>query len=253
MSTHHTEGIQWMKSVTTALTVLELVASKQPVGVSELARLTAQPKSTVQRSLSTLAATGWIERDELNCQSWITTGKLLTLAVSGGALDLREQAAPVMRELMKITQENVHLSIRSGNSISIIDKLECEQVVRLFDPIGEFFPIHACSTGKAILAWTDEEEVGTVIAAGLENFTDGTITDPDEFRRELAAIRDRGYAVNLGEWRSEVRGIAAPVLTAGGRPRAAISIAVPAHRLPEDSVKTLGPIVASIVGQLKVT
>jgi IclR family acetate operon transcriptional repressor len=242
-----------MKSVTTALTVLELVASRQPVGVSELARELAQPKSTVQRSLETLSGTGWIERDEQNPQAWITTGKLLTLAVRGGALDLREQAGPVMRELMRLTQENVHLSIRSGNSISIIDKLECEQLVRLFDPIGEFFPIHACSTGKAILAWTDEAEVDAVIEAGLQNFTDGTITDPDDFRKELAKIREQGFSVNLGEWRSEVRGIAAPVLTAGGRPRGAISIAVPAHRLPEESVKTLGPIVASVVSQLRVT
>jgi IclR family acetate operon transcriptional repressor len=125
--------------------------------------------------------------------------------------------------------------------------------VRLFDPIGEFFPIHACSTGKAILAWTDEAEVDAVIEAGLQNFTDGTITDPDDFRKELAKIREQGFSVNLGEWRSEVRGIAAPVLTAGGRPRGAISIAVPAHRLPEESVKTLGPIVASVVSQLRVT
>lgn len=35
---------------------------------------------------------------------------------------------------------------------------------------------------------------------------DGTTTDPDEFSKELALIRERGYAVNLGEWRSEVPG-----------------------------------------------
>lgn len=242
-----------MKSVTTALSLLELVAANQPIGVSELARHVGQPKSTVQRSLFTLASEGWIERDEHNQQSWITTGKLLTLAVRGGALDIREQAAPVMRELMKLMQENVHLSIRAGNMMSIIDKLECDQVVRLFDPIGEFFPIHACSTGKAILAWTDENEVEEIIAAGLEDFNERTITSPEAFRKELALIRDRGYAVNLGEWRSEVRGIAAPILTAGGRARGAISIAVPAHRLPEESVKTLGPKVASIVGKLTAT
>jgi IclR family acetate operon transcriptional repressor len=239
-----------MRVVTTAFRVLEEVAVHQPVGVSELARLLAEPKSTVQRALLALHEVGWVEQEPAGSRRWRQTTKLLALASRGGGVDLRERSLPVMRELSDRTDENIHLSVRSGYFITIVEKLESAKVVRPHDPLGVLAPIHASSTGKAILAWSDPDDVEEVISAGLARFTQQTVTDPDAFRRELHTIREVGYSVNTGEWRDEIRGVAAAIIEADGRARAAISIAVPTHRMPDSDFPALGRLVATTVARL---
>lgn len=239
-----------MRAVTTAFRVLEEVALHQPVGVSELARLLGEPKSTVQRALQALHDVGWVEQEPGGTRRWVQTTKLLALASRGGGVDLRERAMPVMRELAAQTDENIHLSVRHGLGITIIEKLDSSKAVRPHDPLGVVAPVHATSTGKAILAWSDPADVEDVIAHGLAGFTARTLVDPDALRRELQAIRDSGYSINRGEWRDDIRGVAAPIIDADGRARAAISVAVPAHRLPDEATPALGDLVSRIVARL---
>lgn len=239
-----------MRVVRMAFQVLEHVAEHQPVGVTELARKLDLPKSTVQRALGTLHDLGWIEQEADGSRRWVQTTKLLVLSSRGGGLTLRERAMPVMRFLSERTNENVHLSVRSGTGVVIIEKLDSGSAVRLFDPLGVVAPIHASSTGKAILAWSDPEEIEERLAQPLESFTKRTIADPDALRRELTCIRRQGYAVNRGEWRDEVRGVAAPILDDNGRPLGAISLAVPAHRLPDRRIPATAALVVEAVGRL---
>lgn len=242
-----------MRAVTTAFHVLEQVAQHQPVGVSDLSRSMELPKSTVQRALLALQELGWVEQEPGGSRRWVQTTKLLALASRGGGLTLRERAMPVMRLLSERTDENVHLSVRNGLNVVIIDKLESSKTVRPFDPLGVVAPIHASSTGKAILAWSSPELVEQVITQGLAGYTGRTLVDADALRRELRTIRRAGYAVNRGEWRDDVRGVAAPIVDADGLAQAAISVAVPAHRLPERQVPDLGELVAGAVSRLSVT
>ena len=239
-----------MRVVTTAFHVLEQVALHQPVGVSELARTLDLPKSNVQRALGALQDLGWVEQETGGSRRWVQTTKLLTLASRGGGLSLRERAMPIMRELYDATDENVHLSVRSGFGMAVIEKLDSGRTVRPFDPLGIVAPIHASSTGKAVLAWSDQESVDEVIRHGMENFTRHTVVDAESLRRELRNIRRTGYAVNRGEWQDDVRGVAAPILDTDANPRAAISVAVPTHRLPDRAIPALGRLVAETVARL---
>lgn len=239
-----------MRAVTNALRVFERVAEQQPIGVSELARQLELPKSTVQRALLALHDLGWIAQETGEPRRWVQTTKLLALASRGGGLSLRERAMPVMQALRERTDENVHLSVRSGNGVVIIEKLESSSVVRLYDPLGVVAPVHASSTGKAILAWSDPAEVEEVLAQPLEGFTQRTVVDPDELRKELRSIRRHGYAVNRGEWREDVRGVAVPILDARGLAIGAISLAVPAHRLPDRRIPEVAEVVVELVSSI---
>ncbi|GAB3357881.1 IclR family transcriptional regulator [Modestobacter lapidis] len=241
-----------MRVVATVFQVLEEVAARQPVGVSDLARSLDLPKSTIQRALVSLHELGWVEQEPGGTRRWVVAIKLLVLAGRAGGLDLREQAMPVMRELSVLTDENVHLSVRSGRGVVIIEKLDSSKTVRLFDPLGVVAPIHASSTGKAILAWSDDDDIDQLLAESFERYTGRTLVDGNALREELRTIRELGYSVNRGEWRDDVRGVAAPILDAQGRPRAAISVAVPASRLPERRIPALGRLVAETVSRLSV-
>lgn len=129
------------------------------------------------------------------------TTKLLALASRGGGMSLRERALPVMQELLERTDENIHLSVRNDRGITIVEKLESSKVVRPHDPLGLVAPLHATSTGKAILAWSEPEVLDDVLAHGLEGFTARTLVDVDALHRELRAIREAGYSINLDKYR----------------------------------------------------
>lgn len=242
-----------MRAVTTALRVLEQVAAHQPVGVSELSRLMNLPKSNVQRALVALHDVGWVEQEPGGTRRWVQTTKLLALASRGGGLTLRERAMPVMRELSERTDENVHLAVLTGQGVAIIDKLDSSRSVRLFDPLGVVAPIHASSTGKAILAFTEPDIVERLLEGELDRYTNRTVVTGQALRRELRAIRRNGYSVNRGEWRDDVRGVAAPILDSAGKPQAAISIAMPASRLPDRQIPAMGELVRETVSKLSLS
>ena len=53
-------AVKALRSATRVLSVLEAVASLQPVGLAAVARHLDEDKSAVQRALATLAEDGWI-------------------------------------------------------------------------------------------------------------------------------------------------------------------------------------------------
>lgn len=232
-----------MQVVVAALRVLEEVITAQPIGVSELARRTGIPKSNVQRALLTLADEGWIQPDAEGTRGWVQAPKILALASRGLGNSMRDIARPAMQRLLSLTNENVHLNVRQADNIVVLDKLDSTHPVRVFDPLGTTIPLHASASGKAMLAWAGPDDIDDYIRRMPEQFTDATIVQPELLRRELEQIRELGYAFNRGEWRSEIRGIAAPILESSGAPRFAISLSIPSHRFPEDKVPEFAQLV----------
>lgn len=241
-----------MKSVETVLSVLEAVSVRQPVRVGELARELDVPKSTAQRALKTLEELGWVVAG--HDADWRLTTKAFTIGSRFAGLDLRTQVQPVMHEIWERTDENVHLAVRDGDMVTLIDKIDSRKAVRTFQGLGATAPLLATSTGKAIAAFLPDDERERLLAETLVAWTETTITDPDEMRAHLAEIREQGYAHNRGEWRSDVTAVAAPVLDMTGAPVAAISVSSPAHRITDELVTVYGQMLASfhdkmVVGQ----
>lgn len=235
-----------MRSVVTVFRILDEVASRQPVGVSELARILDLPKSTTQRGLNVLYELGWIRPEDSDTRRWSLTTKALSLGSQARELSLRELVLPVMRELQERTGENVHLAVPHGAWTVLIEKVDGSRSVRTFEQLGAFAPIYASATGKAILAHSTAEEVQAVIAQGLEAYTEHTITVAEDLREELQQIRTIGYAVNRGEWREDITAVGGAILDSRARPVAAISVSVPAHRLPASRVPSLGRLVRGV-------
>ncbi|MFE7134913.1 IclR family transcriptional regulator [Streptomyces sp. NPDC057638] len=243
-----------MQNVLNTLRVLEEVAERQPAGVAELSRALELPKSSVQRALVTLHTADWIRPAPGTPTRWLVTTKALRVGRrASGELGLRDIAVPVMEELRRRTDETVHLAIPEGGQIVLIERLETSKPVRIILPLGHNLPAHASANGKALLAAGPARTVEELVARGLERFTDASITDPGAFLGELAAIRERGYATNRGEWRDDVSAVAAAVTGAGGVPVASISVNVPTSRMTDESQLALGVAVreaARTVGEM---
>lgn len=221
-----------MQSVLNSLRIFEAVADCQPVGVSELARQLDLPKSTVQRSLRSLAAAGWICASGGEPTRWRLTTRALRIARKAvGELGLRVVALPVMEELNVASEESIHLVVPEGDQVVLIDRLDSPKPVRTFLELGVAVPLHGSANGKAVLAFSPKPFVDRLVETGLDRLTERTITDPDALRAELKLIRDRGYATNHAEWRDDVAAVAAAIVDADGMAVAGISISIPSHRM----------------------
>jgi IclR family acetate operon transcriptional repressor len=240
-----------VRNVLSTLRVLEEVASRQPIGVGELARVLDMPKSSVQRALVALDTAGWIRPASGGVTRWVVTTK--ALAVGGrasGDLDLRGAAVPIMEDLRRHTEETVHLTVPEGGNMVLIERLETDKPVRTSMALGHALPMHASANGKAVLANGSPEVVRQLLANELPRFTDTTITDPDELRAELAEILRRGFAVNHGEWRPDVGCVAAAVMGGHENPIATLSVNIPISRLTQESEVDFGAAVSEAASSL---
>jgi IclR family acetate operon transcriptional repressor len=240
-----------VRNVLSTLRVLEEVASRQPIGVGELARVLDMPKSSVQRALVALDTAGWIRPASAGVTRWVVTTK--ALAVGGrasGDLDLRGAAVPIMEDLRRHTEETVHLTVPEGGNMVLIERLETDKPVRTSMALGHALPMHASANGKAVLANGSPEVVRQLLANELPRFTDTTITDPDELRAELAEILRRGFAVNHGEWRPDVGCVAAAVMGGHENPIATLSVNIPISRLTQESEVDFGAAVSEAASGL---
>lgn len=247
-------GVNTLQSVINALRVLEGVAARQPIGVSELARELGLPKSSVQRALQTLHTAGWLHQAGTELTRWALTTKALHVAHHvGGDLSLRDVAVPVMEELRQETGETIHLEVREGKHAVLIERLETPKPIRIVLPLGVGAPMHGSANGKAILAHCPPEEIEQILAEGLPRYTDATIVDADALRAELADICRRGYATNIGEWRTDVAAVAAAILDSDGHAIASMSISTPIDRMPDTECPRYGALVCAAAGRVSTT
>jgi len=238
-----------MNNVLTVLDVLEAVSVQQPVGVSELARSTGLPKSTVQRSLETLLAAGWLQRGASGAWS-LTLKPAIVGQRAGNEWSLRDAAQPVMVGLRHETGETVRLWLRDGNDAVLIETIESAKAVRAIVPIGSRIALHASSAGKAILAAVSDEELNRYLAGDLHAYTERTIVKPAQLRKALDEVRARGYAQSNSEANADVGGVAAPILSPDKRPVAAIGVVLPMHRLSTDLAVQFGTLVEQAAAQV---
>ncbi|MEU8867257.1 MULTISPECIES: IclR family transcriptional regulator [Streptomyces phaeochromogenes group] len=241
-----------MKSVTRSLRILEAVAQHQPVTVGELTKLFGLPKSTVQRTLVTLAEAGWLRANRKDTTRWEVGARVLAVrpaALQGSSL-FAAARDPMVRLRDKVN-ETIHLSVPDAlQCMVVVDRVDCDHAVRTFHTIGDTSPLHATATGRAVLAHLPKQDVEEFIARGLERYSETTPTDPEELRAELRRIRTDGYAFNGNQYRPGVCAIAAPVLDEDGTPLATVAISMPESRYDADKLPEWGRLVADATTEI---
>jgi DNA-binding IclR family transcriptional regulator len=164
-------------------------------------------------------------------------------------LDLRKVAPTFLKLLAGESGETVHLSVLDGFEVIYIDKIDSVQPIRAYSMVGGRAPAHAVATGKALLSVQGADFLRT-LPQPLARHTPNTVTDREVLIDELAKATRLGYAVNRGEWREGVGGVAAPVFNGFERPVAALGISGPLDRLSVARMRELAPRVVEITAQL---
>lgn len=151
--------------------------------------------------------------------------------------DLRTVGHAYLVRLNEITNETVHSAALDGAVITYADKVESRHSVRIESHVGRPVLKHCTGVGKAILSFLPPEELERHLAGmPFERFTPTTITDLDDFRRELQLTKERGYAVDDEEHERGICCIAVPIFGASGRVTRSLSVSAPTSRMPLDKL-----------------
>jgi IclR family transcriptional regulator, KDG regulon repressor len=229
------------KTVVKAFHLMELlVRADGPMSLTRLAGLTGLQKSNVHRLLSTLAALGYVRHGD---ESKLYEPSLRIWEVGQqvySRLNIASEARPHLRRLVQQTGESAHLAIFDEPDIVYLDKVETDNPVRAYTVVGGRAPAYCTASGKVLLAYQPAAVVRLVCKAARRHTPD-TIVDCPLLMRELAHVRQRGYAINLGEFRANVAALAAPVHGSGSAVIAAVGISGPLDRLQPRKIKSLAP------------
>jgi DNA-binding IclR family transcriptional regulator len=240
-----------LKSLDMALRVLEALDNGAPErGVSDLARELGVSKAAVYRILSTLAQRSYVTQNPATAQYAIGPRLRRFSHVATSKLDLQSVARPFMTELRDATLDTVHLAVLEGGEAVYIAKEDGLHPVQVASRVGARCPAHCVATGKALLAYAEPTVQERLLSGGLIRYTPLTHAEPDDFRQEMTRIQARGCAINRGEWRTEVRGVAAPIFDSTGRAVASIGVCSPASWMDDSRLGEACAQVTEIAGRL---
>lgn len=226
-----------MSSVKQVAKVLRLFVEEPSMGVAEMSRRLQMSRSWTYELAGEMADVDLLQKDERTGRYHLGFALMELGNIARARNELAEASRPILTGLAQVTKETTNVGVLTGSDVMIIDTVSAYPAQRLFSRLGSRIPSYATSVGKAILAYERPETVERVIAAGLEPLTPKTITDPDEFRRELELIRQRGHALNVEEIDRSVYCIGVPVFDSARHVIAGISIGGPSNRMNHDRLK----------------
>ncbi len=220
------------QTVLRAVALLKVFSDERPEwGLTELARASGLNKTTTFRLLTALESEGMVARAAQGDGYRLGPA---AVALGGQALrgsDLRAAAREVLEELAETSQETATLEVVVDGQILILDEVLGSHMLGNVQSLGTRWPLHATSTGKAILAHLPDADRDALLPRRLARLTPQTVTRLSELRRELALTRERGYAVVREELEAGFVAVGAPVRNYAGAVLGAISVGGPSVRL----------------------
>jgi DNA-binding IclR family transcriptional regulator len=238
------------KTLVKGVQLLEhLLDAGRPTGVSELARLSGLNPSNVHRTLQTWAALGFVAQDPASGAYHCTLRLFEWGCRVADAFDVRRAAREPLARLARSTQETIHLSVLDGAEIVYLDKVDSAQPVRAYSQVGGRAPAHCVATGKALLAYAPASVLDS-LPKPLPRPTSQTVRSLSALRTQLEQVHRVGYAVNRGEWRSDVSGLGAVIFDQYRNAIAAVGLSAPSARMDDARIASLGIALATAADEI---
>jgi DNA-binding IclR family transcriptional regulator len=244
-------------AVDRCLTVLETLAvAPSGLALGELAERLSLPKSAAFRVLHTLADRGYVDQDA-DRQHYRLSLKMATLGFRYlDAVSLPDLAQEALERLASRAGEYCRMAQVDGERLVWVARAQgATQGLRYDPPMGLDVVLHATATGKAWLATLPDADALRIACA--QGFAprpgqgQRAVRSPQALARELAATRERGYAIAVDEGEVGIVAIAAAFAPAGGAPAAGtVSIAGPRVRLDEARAAAIAPALLDAAREL---
>lgn len=237
-----------VQSVHRAFDLIEIVAAHGGhLAIGEIAAATDIPLPTIHRLLKTLVERGYMR--QMPNRRYALGFRLVPLGATASSM-VGVNTETLLAELVSELGETANLAILSGAHAEYVAQVPSRHSMRMFTEVGRQVELHCSGVGKALLAQLDDDQVRSVIdRVGLPAYTPHTLTTHTALFADLAAIRERGYAIDEEERESGVRCVAVPVgpdLTSW----MAMSVSGPLTRMTDEVVARAVPLLQSAAARL---
>ncbi len=242
---------QNVQSIERALDLLEQICTERSgLGITELSAQTELSKSTVHRLCGTLYDRGYLDKTE---DSRYKVGLKLIEVVSYyiNSLELQTEARPYLRAISSKLNLTAHLGVLDGDEVVYVEKMDMFSGIKLYSQIGFRVPAYCSSLGKCLLSRFSAEALEAALSnCNFEAFTEATTTSIAALKSELVGVRQRGWAIDNGEYDRELRCISAPIYDYRGEIIAAISASGSTDTLTNERIDAVAAYVKSIAEKL---
>ena len=188
---------------------------------------------TTYRLMKAMAEHGLLEPDGTGYRLGVT---LLHLGARvADDLEVRHVARPYLERLRDRTQENAELHVRHGCSRVPVEVVPSRLNLRTMGQVGVPFPVHVGASAKVLLAWLDADEAEALARGSHVGHGEDAEFDAARLARQLAQVRERGWASSDGEREVGVASVAAPVRDRFGMVVAALVLAGPSARMMQQT------------------
>ncbi|MBX9457949.1 MAG: IclR family transcriptional regulator [Rhizobium sp.] len=238
-------------AVEKASQVLDIVAAaKRYPTISELARETALPKSTVHGLCTTLVHLGLLIRRP--DQTYLLGPHILKWSNAfDRQTDVATEFAALWDQVDMFPDAIASLGIPDGTDIVFIAARQTHAIERFAIRPGMRIAAPYCAAGKAVLASLSDFEISRAVGASLPPpLTEHSVGDVAALLVEIGQIRDAGVSVEAGQCQAGITNFAAAVSNSLGRPVAAIMLSVESETLGADAQGRLEVLVAEMAARL---
>jgi DNA-binding IclR family transcriptional regulator len=228
-------------AVERAFAIIRQLGARGPLSLAEVVEESGLNKSTAFYTLRTLVTLDVVAYDE-GPRTYTLGPALIELGmIASGQFSDVAVAKRNLAELHEAVNATVALCRRvSPTELMLVDVLESPHRVRIAVQPGERVPIYAGAVGRVFLAFDDPKTVDRVLKDGMRKFTPKSITSPAAIRKELTAVRKRGWAVDHQGFFLGTSTVAAPIFGADGQVALVAVIVEFASLLTDEIAKEYG-------------
>ena len=242
---------QSVRAVDRALDILLCFTHEEPTrSLTQVAESVHMSKTTVHRLLTTLETRRFISRDKDTGMYRLGFRIIEMASLVLQDMELRRWAQPYLKTLSEQYGETVDLSVLDGSYVIYLEVIESPRRVKLAAAIGQRLPAYFTASGKALLAFAPEEQVGKILAENIAEHNGEAGLTISKALKDLGKIAERGYAISEQEYEEQISAVAAPIFDANRHAAASIAIVGPSFRLSKKRLPELGESIRKIADEI---
>lgn len=229
-----------------------VVASDQPLTVSDLARKLSLPKSTVHGLCGTLVDLGLLSRRSGN--SFLIGPHVMRWANAFLAqTDLTAEFSSLWDSLTVLSDETITLSVLDGSEVVYIACRNSSSSLGITFRIGMRLPAPFTATGKAILSTMSDAQVRKLLAGHWpQPLTSRSVKNIESLMSELTDCRRRGFSIDDGQTRDGMYCFGTAVRDSSNQVVAGVAVSLLATRVDDRTTDLAAKSIQTIAHQLSV-
>lgn len=217
-----------------------LVARQEGARLVDLSEATGLHKATVLRLLSALERQGLVARDPETKVYFLGLELLAAGWMSIANSVLRDLGRAALKRIAEETGDTVYFSVRNGLESLCVDRQEGDFPIKTLTlDIGARRPLGVGAGSLALLAFLPDGERQRMMARVTPLACRYYGDVPDIIDSLVARARTQGFADNPGLLIPGMQAVAVPIMTAGGAPLAALSVAAITERISPERLPNI--------------